>query len=143
MEFIKVKYPSEDENWYQFGNLKGAVKIQNEEVEKWVNDCIQSIKKQLENNIDCSPYAFVASGDTMVIAFFSQDIQEDIWADENYITVIIARDYEEGTFSIEELKKKDKKIEDKTLKELVNSTEVIKQLELDGYEISIKKKEEV
>ena len=74
MEIRKVKYPyevdSEQNNmWYKFGQSDGAVKIDDGQIEEWVNDCIKSVKTQLENGIE-SPYSFCASGDTIVICFF-------------------------------------------------------------------------
>ena len=109
MEIRKIKYPydmdREGENgWYKFGQSDGAVKISDEKVEKWINDCIQSVKEQLENGIE-HPYSFTASGDTMVICFFSQDCEDDVFDDDNYFVVIVAKNYEEGNFFIGDVKK--------------------------------------
>ena len=109
MEIKKVHYPyepdTEGENeWFRFGHSENAVRIDDAQVEEWVNECIESVKKQLENGIE-SPYQFQASGDTIVIVFYSQDVPEDVFADENYFNVIVAKNYEEGNFFIENLKK--------------------------------------
>lgn len=113
MEIRKIKYPydadSEGENeWYKFGSSDGAVNVEDERVEEWVNDCINSVKEQLENGIE-SPYAFTASGNTMVICFYSQDCQDDVFDDDNYFVVVVAKNYEEGNFFISDIKKKEKK----------------------------------
>lgn len=106
MEIKKIKYPYhyEDYNaWYKFGDSEGAVHIRDSEVEEWVNSAIQSVKTQLENGID-HPYSFQASGDTIVWCFFSQDVEENVFDDDNYFVVIVARNYEEGNFFVKDIK---------------------------------------
>lgn len=142
MEIKKVHYPfhknSDGENdWYKFGETEGAVKISNTQIENWVNECIISVKKQLENGIE-SPYQFHASGDTIVIAFYSQDVPEDVFADENYFNVIVAKNYEEGSFFIEDLKRNDIK----DLFNEINNNEQLKvgKFNIGNYEIEIKER---
>lgn len=100
MIFRKIKYPSNNEEFYSF---KNGVKIEDEQIEKWINEGIKSVKEQLEEGIS-APYYYSGSGDTFVAVFFSQDIEEEVFADENYFIVIVARGYEEGTYFIEDLK---------------------------------------
>lgn len=109
MEIKKIKYPSDD--FYKFGISDYAVDIDDEQIEEWVNECVESVKKQLENEVE-SPYAFRASGNTMVICFFSQDIEEDVFDDSNYFSVVVAKNYESADLFIEDIKKdkKDKEI---------------------------------
>lgn len=111
MEIRKVKYPYDknidgENDWYKFGQSEGAVEINNERIEKWVNDSINCVKEQLENGVK-SPYSYTASGDTIVICFYSQDCEEDVFDDDNYFVVIVAKNYEEGNFFIGDLKKKE------------------------------------
>lgn len=109
MEIKKIKYPSDD--FYKFGTSDYAVDIDDEQIEEWVNECVESVKEQLENEVE-SPYAFRASGNTMVICFFSQDIEDDVFNDSNYFSVIVAKNYESADLFIEDIKKgeKDKEI---------------------------------
>lgn len=109
MEIKKIKYPSDD--FYKFGMSDYAVDIDDEQIEEWVNECVESVKEQLENEVE-SPYAFRASGNTMVICFFSQDIEEDVFDDSNYFSVVVAKNYESADLFIEDIKKdkKDKEI---------------------------------
>lgn len=109
MEIKKIKYPSDD--FYKFGISDYAVDIDDEQIEEWVNECVESVKEQLENEVE-SPYAFRASGNTMVICFFSQDIEDDVFNDSNYFSVIVAKNYESADLFIEDIKKgeKDKEI---------------------------------
>lgn len=109
MEIKKIKYPSDD--FYKFGTSDYAVDIDDEQIEEWVNECVESVKEQLENEVE-SPYAFRASGNTMVICFFSQDIEEDVFDDSNYFSVVVAKNYESADLFIEDIKKdkKDKEI---------------------------------
>lgn len=109
MEIKKIKYPSDD--FYKFGISDYAVDIDDEQIEEWVNECVESVKEQLENEVE-SPYAFRASGNTMVICFFSQDIEEDVFDDSNYFSVVVAKNYESADLFIEDIKKdkKDKEI---------------------------------
>lgn len=116
MEIRKIKYPympdGEGENeWYKFGQSDGAVKVNDERIEQWVNECVYNVKTQLEHGVE-SPYAFSASGDTIVICFFSRDVEDDVFDDDNYFTVIVAKNYEEGTFFLSDIKKKEKTFED-------------------------------
>ena len=48
----------------------------------------------------------------MVICFFSQDIEDDVFNDSNYFSVIVAKNYESADLFIEDIKKgeKDKEI---------------------------------
>lgn len=134
MEIGRIKYPSKD-NFYQFGVNEGAVTIEDDEIERWINETVNTVKTELENG-ESYPYAFIASGNTIVFCFYSQDNEEDVFADENYFNIIVAKNYEEGMFTIEDLKK------EKTINDIIkdmdgeNST-----FDLDGYEISIRKKE--
>ena len=109
MEIKKIKYPSDD--FYKFGISDYAVDIDDERIEEWDNECVESVKEQLENEVE-SPYAFRASGNTMVICFFSQDIEDDVFNDGNYFSVIVAKNYESADLFIEDIKKdkKDKEI---------------------------------
>ena len=150
MEIRKVKYPyevdSEQNNiWYKFGQSDGAVKIDDGQIEEWVNDCIKSVKTQLENGIE-SPYSFCASGDTIVICFFSQDVQDNVFDDDNYISVIVAKNYEQGDFFISDLKDEGSneknvscEIGDITLNDIIEAVENRETIKLKGYEIDIRK----
>lgn len=123
MELKKIKYPSK--NFYKFGVREGAVKVDDEEITKWINICIESVKEQLENKVE-SPYAFRASGDTIVICFYSQDIEDNIFDDSNYFSVIVAKNYESADFFISEIKEnKDEEISSlkKQIKELQKKIE--------------------
>jgi hypothetical protein len=145
MELKKIKYPLNEE-FYHFGQSEGSVKIKDNEIEEWINECVKSVKSQLEDGIG-SPYSYVASGDTIVICFFSADVQDDIFDDSNYFTVIVARDYESADLSIGDLKKTQMdSIEEMILKEILNSTKEnnskydISTYNFGDYEVTVKKK---
>lgn len=150
MEIRKVKYPyemdSEQNNmWYKFGQSDGAVRIDDEQIDEWVNDCIQRVKIQLENGIE-SPYSFCASGDTIVICFYSQDVQDNVFDDDNYFSVIVAKNYEQGDFFISDLKDEGSneknvscEIGDITLNDIIEAVENKETIKLKGYEIDIRK----
>lgn len=116
MEIRKIKYPSEE--FYKFGIAEGAVRVDDEQISEWINICIESVKAQLENKVE-SPYAFRASGDTIVICFYSQDIEEDVFNDSNYFSVIVAKNYESADFFIGDIKKRNKEDEISFLKEQI------------------------
>lgn len=149
MEIRKIKYPYEpdsehDNMWYKFGQSDGAVNINNNKIENWINECVQSVKQQLENGIE-SPYSFCASGDTMVICFYSQDAQE-VFDDNNYFSIIVAKNYEQGDFFISDLKIEDSngestkcEIGDITLNDIIEAVENKETIKLKGYEINIRK----
>ena len=143
MEIRKIKYPYEpdsehDNVWYKFGQSDGAVSVDNNRIENWINECVQSVKQQLENGIE-SPYSFCASGDTMVICFYSQD-------DNNYFSIIVAKNYEQGDFFISDLKIEGSngentkcEIGDITLNDIIEAVENRETIKLKGYEIDIRK----
>ncbi len=149
MEIRKIKYPYEpdsehDNVWYKFGQSDGAVSVNNNRIENWINECVQSVKRQLENGIE-SPYSFCASGDTMVICFYSQDAQE-VFDDNNYFSIIVAKNYEQGDFFISDLKIEGSngentkcKIGDITLNDIIEAVENKETIKLKGYEINIRK----
>lgn len=149
MEIRKIKYPYEpdsehDNMWYKFGQSDGAVNINNNKIENWINECVQSVKQQLENGIE-SPYSFCASGDTMVICFYSQDAQE-VFDDNNYFSIIVAKNYEQGDFFISDLKIEGSngentkcEIGDITLNDIIEAVENRETIKLKGYEIDIRK----
>ena len=149
MEIRKIKYPYEpdsehDNVWYKFGQSDGAVNVSNNRIENWINECVQSVKQQLENGIE-SPYSFCASGDTMVICFYSQDVQE-VFDDNNYFSVIVAKNYEQGDFFISDLKIEGSngesakcEIGDITLNDIIEAVENRETIKLKGYEIDIRK----
>ena len=149
MEIRKIKYPYEpdsehDNMWYKFGQLDGTVNVDNNRIEKWINECVQSVKRQLENGIE-SPYSFCASGDIMVICFYSQDTQE-VFDDNNYFSIIVARNYEQGDFFISDLKIEGSngentkcEIGDITLNDIIEAVENRETIKLKGYEIDIRK----
>lgn len=144
MEIKKIKYPSEE--FYQFGKSEGAVTIGDYEIEKWVNKCVNDVKQQLENGIE-SPYSYVASGDTMVIVFYSQDCQDDVFDDSNFFEVIVAKNYEEGEFFIQDVKKEhksqlDEEIYNLTLEEILDTMiyDEEENFDIDNFSISIKPK---
>lgn len=149
MEIRKIKYPYEpdsehDNMWYKFGQSDGAVNVSNNRIENWINECVQSVKQQLENGIE-SPYSFCASGDTMVICFYSQDVQE-VFDDNNYFSVIVAKNYEQGDFFISDLKIEGSngesakcEIGDITLNDIIEAVENRETIKLKGYEIDIRK----
>lgn len=150
MEIRKVKYPYEvdfEQNnmWYKFGQSDGAVRIDDEQIDEWVNDCIQRVKIQLENGIE-TPYSFCASGDTIVICFYSQDVQDNVFDDDNYFSVIVAKNYEQGDFFISDLKDEGSneknvscEIGDITLNDIIEAVENKETIKLKGYEIDIRK----
>ena len=150
MEIRKIKYPYEpdsehDNVWYKFGQSDGAVNINNNKIENWINECVQSVKQQLENGIE-SPYSFCASGDTIVICFFSQDVQDNVFDDDNYFSVIVAKNYEQGDFFINDIKITDSnkrnvncEIGDITLNDIIEAVENRETIKLKGYEIDIRK----
>lgn len=123
MEIERIKYPSKE--FYKYGEEDGAVRVDDKRIEEWINDSIQSVKTQLENGVE-SPYSFVASGDSIVICFYSMDVDENTFDDENYFSVIVARGYEQGDFFIGDIKK-DKKQQvtyldnDMTLSDFIDS----------------------
>lgn len=149
MEIRKIRYPYEPDSehnnmWYKFGQLDGTVNIDNNKIENWINECVQSVKQQLENGIE-SPYSFCASGDTIVICFYSQDAQE-IFDENNYFSVIVAKNYEQGDFFISDLKiestngeKTKCEIGDITLNDIIEAVESKETIKLKGYEINIRK----
>ena len=149
MEIRKIKYPYEpdseyDNVWYRFGQSDGAVSVDNNRIENWINECVQSVKQQLENGIE-SPYSFCASGDTIVICFYSQDAQE-IFDENNYFSVIVAKNYEQGDFFISDLKVESTseentkcEIGDITLNDIIEAVENKETIKLKGYEINIRK----
>ena len=149
MEIRKIKYPYEpdseyDNVWYRFGQSDGAVSVDNNRIENWINECVQSVKQQLENGIE-SPYSFCASGDTIVICFYSQDSQE-IFDENNYFSVIVAKNYEQGDFFISDLKVESTsgentkcEIGDITLNDIIEAVENRETIKLKGYEIDIRK----
>ena len=118
MEIKKIKYPSDD--FYKFGISDYAVDIDDERIEEWVNECVESVKEQLENEVE-SPYAFRASGNTMVICFFSQDIEDDVFNDGNYFSVIVAKNYESADLFIADIKKSEKDKEIALLKKQIEN----------------------
>ena len=118
MEIKKIKYPSDD--FYKFGISDYAVDIDDEQIEEWVNECVESVKEQLENEVE-SPYAFRASGNTMVICFFSQDIEDDVFNDSNYFSVIVAKNYESADLFIADIKKSEKDKEIALLKKQIEN----------------------
>ena len=149
MEIRKIKYPYEPDSehnnmWYKFGQSDGAVNVSNNRIENWINECVQSVKRQLENGIE-SPYSFCASGDTMVICFYSQDAQE-VFDDNNYFSIIVAKNYEQGDFFISDLKVESTngestkyEIGDITLNDIIEAVENRETIKLKGYEIDIRK----
>ena len=149
MEIRKIRYPYEPDSehnnmWYKFGQLDGTVNIDNNKIENWINECVQSVKQQLENGIE-SPYSFCASGDTMVICFYSQDAQE-VFDDNNYFSIIVAKNYEQGDFFISDLKIEGSngentkcEIGDITLNDIIEAVENRETIKLKGYEIDIRK----
>lgn len=149
MEIRKIRYPYEPDSehnnmWYKFGQLDGTVNIDNNKIENWINECVQSVKQQLENGIE-SPYSFCASGGTIVICFYSQDAQE-IFDENNYFSVIVAKNYEQGDFFISDLKiestngeKTKCEIGDITLNDIIEAVESKETIKLKGYEINIRK----
>lgn len=70
-----VNYP---ETFYSFEN---GVSVKNNEINKWVKECLN----QLDKGTD---YTLSASGDTIVFAFKSGE-------DESFATVIVAKKYQE------------------------------------------------
>lgn len=94
----KVKYPSED--FYSFENGK---KIDNECIEKWINEGIKKVQEQLEYGVE-APHYLCGSGDTVVMVFFSQDIEDNVFDDNNYFDIIVAKKYENFSPTIGELR---------------------------------------
>lgn len=145
MEIRKIYYPFDnndgnlDENiWYKFGQSVGAVDIKDFEIEKWINNCVQSVKRQLENGVE-SPHAFCASGNAIVICFYSKDIDEDVFNDSNYFSVIVAKNYEQGDFFISDIK--DDFPFESILKKMDKSDKDL-TITYNGYKINIRKAED-
>ena len=144
MEFRKIKYPCDaneevDNNWFTFGEDEGSVDINNQEIEIWANEVINDIKKQLENNVE-NPYSLRASGNTIVIGLFSQDIHDDVWNDNNYITIMVAKNYKQGDFFIGDLRKKNtNKEKDSFIKVELNNDYDLQNL-IKDFDIFIKRK---
>lgn len=97
----KIEYPSSE--FYKFGVSDGALRVPDDVIEDWINQGVDSVKAQLENGEE-SPFTFYASGDSMVIVFYSQDCKDNMFDDNNYFIVIVARNYEEGDFFISDVK---------------------------------------
>lgn len=150
MEIRKIKYPYEPDSehnnvWYKFGQSDGAVKVDNKQIEEWINNCVKDVKKALENG-EQSPYSFVASGDTFVVCFYSQDMQDNVFDDNNYFSIIVAKNYEQGDFFISDLKIEGSngentkcEIGDITLNDIIEAVENKETIKLKGYEINIRK----
>ena len=93
MEIKRIQYPSDE--FYKFGASKDAGIIKDSEIEGWINECVESVKRQLENGVE-SPYAFQACGNSIVICFFSQEVEDNVFDGNNFFSVIVAKNYEEG-----------------------------------------------
>lgn len=143
MEIKRIKYGEgrNDDFWYKFGVNDGAVHIDDNTIENWVNQVINNVKSQLEEGVE-SPYSFVSSGDTIVFGFFSQDDQEDVFSDDNYFVVIVAKNYEEGSFFISDIKKENTSLNDRTLEELLKNLGDYEKFITKDYEIEIKRRKE-
>lgn len=119
----RINYPSED--FYKFGQSEGAVRVPDDVIEEWINEGINNVKAQLENGVE-SPYSYSASGDTMVMVFYSQDCEDDVFDDDNYFEVIVAKNYEEGSFFISDIKK-DNEYENKTIEMLEKQISLLQE----------------
>lgn len=119
----RVNYPSED--FYRFGQSEGAVRVPDDVIEEWINEGVNNVKTQLENGVE-SPYSYSASGDTMVMVFYSQDCEDDVFDDDNYFEVIVAKNYEEGSFFISDIKK-DNEYENKTIEMLEKQISLLQE----------------
>lgn len=122
----KIGYPSDD--FYKFGQSEGALIVPDDVIEEWINDGVNSVKRQLENGVE-SPYSYTASGNTMVMVFYSQDYEDDVFNDNNYFEVIVAKNYEEGSFFIGDIK-------DDKCKELTEIRKKIDALEKEYEKLS-------
>lgn len=100
MEIKRIKYPSED--FYKFGSGEDAVSILDDEIEDWVNQTVNQVKSQLENGVE-SPYAYVASGNTLVFCFYNQE-KDNVFDDDNSFEVIVAKNYEEASLFVSDIK---------------------------------------
>lgn len=96
MEIRRINYPSND--FYKFGEKNGAIKVPDDVIEEWVNECVKRVKEDIDNNLDPS-FSYTASGDTIVFAYTCLDSKE--------ISVIVAKGYEEASFFVDELKKRE------------------------------------
>ena len=81
----------------------------------------------------------------MVICFYSQDAQE-VFDDNNYFSIIVAKNYEQGDFFISDLKIEGSngestkcEIGDITLNDIIEAVENRETIKLKGYEIDIRK----
>lgn len=73
-------------NYRDFYSFENAVLIKDDEVNKWVKECINSLDEDTD-------FSYIASGDTIVFAYKSD---EDLSA----ATVIVAKKYEETDVKI-------------------------------------------
>ena len=75
-EVREGQYP---DSFYDFSN---GVDINNSAIQQWIDNCVNTIKNS-NNNID---YTYTASGNTLVMAYRT---------DDNVITVIVTKNYKE------------------------------------------------
>jgi hypothetical protein len=69
-----IKIPKFSEGFYVFGSSEHAYKVPDEEVNKWIEECIE----MLEQNKKCNSTA-IASGDTKV------EVEREDWGGERFI----------------------------------------------------------
>ena len=60
-----IEFPK---SFYHFGEIKGAVKIDNNEITSWIKESIVWLKRHPEK-----PYRYVGSGDTFLCVFNHED----------------------------------------------------------------------
>lgn len=70
-----------------FFDFSGGMDIDNFTIQQWVNDCVDAVKHS-DGTMD---YAYRGSGNTLVIAY---------WTDDDEITVMVAKNYKETAIYI-------------------------------------------
>lgn len=71
-----IKFPT---HFYKFGTKDGAVDIEDEQIQRWVRECLGQIKQN-----DDAPFGIAGSGNTLVIVLNFDDAYEVIVAKNYY-----------------------------------------------------------
>ena len=72
--------------FYYFGQGPDAVHLSNEKIQQMINDCV---KVMTRDNLD---YYYLATGDTMVYAFWAEE-NMDVFVAKNYYSAFLDEDY--------------------------------------------------
>lgn len=87
-EHIPAHWP---EGFYEYSVDKNAVKLKDETIQQYINQCVEYTKKNKE-------IRYVASGDTFIITL--PDCNDDGGLEE--VTAIVARGYKEGLMYVKD-----------------------------------------